>query len=96
MKGKIDKDGFLKIQRGDDFKDQACPFRNDILQSNIIEFMPGETNCGCWCPLFGEPKSESELVAGETILPVSLPSGKILLQICQNHVLGFDEFEDAR
>ena len=47
MKGKIDTDGILFIERkqkNDEpfYSDQLCPF--------------GRGNCGDWCPLFGEPE----------------------------------------
>jgi len=57
MKGKIDKDGNLLIERGGFLRTASCPFavwtisqNAPIQQSN--EFMP----CGHWCPLFGEPE----------------------------------------
>ena len=41
MKGKIDEDGNLYIERAGKMKQQFCPF----------DVKP----CGDWCPLFGEP-----------------------------------------
>lgn len=43
MKVKIDSNGFLKIQRGTNFKQVVCPLLTDEW-------------CGDWCALFGEPK----------------------------------------
>jgi len=43
MKGKIDKDGFLWIERKGEWTKQYCPIVNDDW-------------CGQWCPLFGEPE----------------------------------------
>ena len=43
MKGKIDKDGFLWIERKGEWTKQFCPF-------------VGDGWCGHWCPLFGEPE----------------------------------------
>ena len=43
MKGKIDKDGFLWIERKGKWTKQFCPFI-------------GDDWCGQWCLLFGEPE----------------------------------------
>ena len=43
MKGKIDKDGFLWIERKGEWTKQFCPFVSKVW-------------CGHWCPLFGEPE----------------------------------------
>ena len=43
MKGKIDKNGHLHIERAGKLKMQGCPFEED-------------SYCGDWCSLFGEPK----------------------------------------
>ena len=45
MKGKIDKDGFLWIERKGEWTKQFCPFVGDC-----------NDWCGQWCPLFGEPE----------------------------------------
>ncbi|HBA85216.1 MAG TPA: hypothetical protein DCZ95_14095 [Verrucomicrobia bacterium] len=44
MMGRVGKDGFLKLHRGDKLKQQDCPHT-------------GESRlwCGDWCPQFGEP-----------------------------------------
>lgn len=52
MKGKIDKDGFLWIERKGEWTKQFCPFVSKVW-------------CGHWCPLFGEPRGER--CAGEEI-----------------------------
>jgi len=45
MNIKIDKEGFLHIERtGSGYIEQICPFDDGPL-------------CGHWCPLFGEPYS---------------------------------------
>jgi hypothetical protein len=44
MKFKIDSKGFLKIQRGTNFKKVACPLTINGW-------------CGDWCALFGEPET---------------------------------------
>lgn len=44
MKGKIDKDGLLEIERGGKIKSAKCPF----------DF---SARCGDWCAKFGEPLS---------------------------------------
>ncbi len=43
MKGKIDNEGHLYIERGRRLTEQGCPYSS------------GEAFCGDWCPLFGEP-----------------------------------------
>ena len=43
MKGKIDKNGRLFIERRGTMKLQTCPFTF-------------ENPCGNWCPLFGNPE----------------------------------------
>lgn len=45
--GKIDKDGFLWIERGEKYKQQYCPYH---------DLHPGLLRCGDFCPLFGEPQ----------------------------------------
>jgi len=44
MKGKIDKGGFLYIERAGEYVKQFCPFS------------AGSYDCCHWCPLFGEPE----------------------------------------
>lgn len=43
MKGKIDKGGFLYIERAGEYVKQFCPFS------------AGSYDCCHWCALFGEP-----------------------------------------
>jgi hypothetical protein len=43
MKGKIDENGWLWIERAGEMKAQECPCA------------PESSRCGDWCPLFGEP-----------------------------------------
>ncbi len=43
LHGKIDKEGYLSIERGKKFKRQGCIYSN------------GPGYCGDWCPQFGEP-----------------------------------------
>jgi hypothetical protein len=44
MKGKIDKGGWLFIERAGKLKDQFCPY---------LHWEPsGPAGCGDWCPLF--------------------------------------------
>jgi hypothetical protein len=49
MKGTIDREGTLFIERAGKMKGQSCPF------SISMEW------CGDWCPLFGEPENYNEL-----------------------------------
>lgn len=43
MKGKIDADGCLHIERAGEMREQACPFGDC------------DATCSHWCPLFAEP-----------------------------------------
>lgn len=43
MKAKIDKNGYLELERAGKFKRQYCPFTAYDDNPNI---------CGDWCPLF--------------------------------------------
>lgn len=45
MKGKIDTEGMLSIERKDKTKRQWCPYDSSEYTSR----------CGDYCPLFGEP-----------------------------------------
>ena len=51
MKGKIDINGWLRIERSGKEKLQECPFMQRAFEVNDIVIAP----CGDWCPLFGEP-----------------------------------------
>lgn len=82
MKGKIDSDGMLRIYRGDanpdHYQHQYCPFNNTTTgeHDNLIP-----TQCGCWCPLFGEPeKTNNELLTN--------------IELCHGKTLVFDDFID--
>jgi len=44
MRGIITEAGKLYIERGKKITGQGCPTQNE------------DTNCGDWCPLFGEPR----------------------------------------
>ena len=72
MKGKINEKGYLEIKRTTRYMVQWCPFSN------------GQSMCGDWCPLFGEPVYEKD--------------GRVLLTICQNSWFDFkkDDFTDER
>jgi hypothetical protein len=48
MKGKIDKNGWLTIERSGTERPQLCPV---AAYNPDIDF----SRCGDWCPLFGEP-----------------------------------------
>jgi hypothetical protein len=54
MNGKIDANGFLRIERGGKLKTQHCPLCSD------------DRHCGDRCPLFGEPTA----VKDNKILPL--------------------------
>lgn len=81
MKGKIDSNGWLRIERSGKEKLQECPFTQKTFQVNDIVIAP----CGDWCPLFGESVSETSVSLGTT--------GRTLLPLCHK-TLVFDEFTD--
>jgi len=68
--------GGLEIGRGGRFKEQLCPFAD---ASAVF------ASCGDSCPLFGEPRKNSETKKNWTIL----------LPLC-NRTLSFDVFLDER
>ena len=83
MKGKIDKDGNLLIERGGFLGTASCPFAVWTISQNAPiqhsnEFMP----CGHWCSLFGEPFSKINHAGAE-------------LSLCKR-TLYFDTFKDER
>ena len=93
MKGKISIDGFLSIMRVVDYELQVCPFTNRVTDKE--DSFP----CGDWCPLFGEPKTDS----GGSILisaireaydlePIEPPTH---LELCKKE-LTFSDFDDER
>lgn len=78
MKGKIDKDGYLHIERNNGFRQQLCPFSE-------------QANCGQWCPHFGDPEERSGVPLnytknGEPIMGFDL-------RICHGKTLVFETLE---
>jgi len=61
MKGKIDKDGVLYIERAGVMRQQMCPYS----YSNQLPVFSA-TQCGDACPLFGEPTQLSHTPSGDT------------------------------
>jgi len=49
MKGKIDKDGNLWIERAGKMRNMSCPYAEG--DSHVTS-----RSCGHWCALFGEPE----------------------------------------
>lgn len=47
MNIKLGSEGELYIERSGTYRPQMCPF--------VPENSTDRTNCGAWCPLFGEP-----------------------------------------
>ena len=64
MNGRIDEYGWLYVERGNQLKEQLCPFGPG----------PG-VRCGGWCPHFGEP--ESGKWAGEPVTYLSICHGTV-------------------
>ena len=87
MKGKIDSNGWLRIERGGKEKLQECPFMQRAFQVNDVSIAP----CGDWCPLFDEPDfTEIPCKYGK-----SEPDGGAHLELCQTHYY-FEQFTDER
>jgi len=89
MKGRIDEEGFLEIQRGERIESQMCPFNTDIIVTAYAlgspdDLKPGGASCGDWCPLFGEPGKKRA------------PGDIIFIDICQGRTLAFEKLEDRR
>lgn len=90
MKGKIDKNGNLRIER-DSRRDGTtyCPFQ----QTN---FWGKDVLCGDRCPLFGEPYQHTERRNPFSALDLSTElTGKTALSLCHKTLI-FDEFTDER
>jgi hypothetical protein len=86
MKGKIDENGWLWIERAGKLKKQLCPFSNGgDWEASCGDWCPWEASCGDWCPMFGDPYRYT--------LEKGIPATAI--DICQA-VLVFEEFEDER
>jgi hypothetical protein len=60
MKGKIDRDGSLYLERAGKLKGQFCPHQKGLM------------NCGDWCPHFAEPTETIDY----TYLCISCGCGK--------------------
>jgi len=64
MKIKIDKTGVLHIERAGKMKAQAC-----LYASNPSTL---EKCCGDWCPAFGGPHTNTNLLGKDTVVSVYL------------------------
>ena len=82
MKGLIDKQGVLHIERSGYMKKQSCPFTN-VTDENLCA-------CGDWCPLFSEPI----YLGKDRIGGIPIPSFDIT--ICQDRTIRFNGFYDGR
>lgn len=71
MNIKIDCNGTLHIQRADKYwKEQMCPF--------VATAVKWRTQCGDWCPLFGEPNTyQTEPPISDVVLCHRILSGTI-------------------
>jgi hypothetical protein len=81
MNGKIDKYGLLQIERAGVMKAQMCPFDTDHV-----------SECGDWCPLFGEPALET--LFGSDRLALTSKSA-IVLHLCHRPLV-LDTLTDER
>ena len=85
MRGKLDRDGHLHIDRRGVFKQQDCRLSTGWFRAEkgIHEgkMTPAGLPCTDHCPLMGEP--------------VNTEMG-VLLSLCHGRTLQFDELEDLR
>ena len=89
MKGKIDINGWLRIERGGKERLQECPFMQKAFEVNDIVIAP----CGDWCPLFVEPMDNT---LSWTTVDGHIGGHKTTeLELCRKK-LYFDEFTDER
>jgi hypothetical protein len=97
--GKIDKDGFLEIKRGNTYKTQMCPFNTDIVTNEdggfVKNMAPGGASCGDWCPQFGEPAIELIGNMRDGVM-TTIDGDGVTLPICQGRILVFNKFTDER
>jgi hypothetical protein len=77
MQGKINKIGHLELRRKDVWRKTCCPYTVSM-NADASKGM----YCGDWCPHFGEPNTEGELLT--------------LLEICQGTAFYFLRFKDER
>ena len=80
MNAKINKEGYLEIERAGEMRTQACPMVMKDIQ------------CGDWCPLFGEPydlkvKSDQDS---------SLLVYEFYIELCGGRILRLKGIEDER
>lgn len=86
VKGKINKNGVLEIERAGKFKPQDC--RKSIFTTGN----GGDCfSCGDECSLFGEPETETAW----NEMKSDQKTGRIFVELCEK-TWYFDEFEDER
>ena len=85
MKGKIDSDGGLWIERAGQLREQLCPRQQD--HHSEYESDPASIACGDWCPLFGEPVVDS---ISENMIRITLSCS------CKIVTFRFDDLTDDR
>ena len=83
MKGLIDKNGWLAIERAGKMKSQYCPWT--VWQDDAVH------SCGDWCSHFGEPRWEEAKEGG-------FVKAAYLNLTCggATRLFVFDEFTDER
>ncbi len=89
MKGKIDKEGILYIERAGKLKNTYCPYQVEMI------------SCCDECPLFGEPEVVKMIGGGGGLdgsCKIEICNGKILyfIEICNGKTLNFEELIDER
>lgn len=102
MKIKIDKEGYLFLERGGKMKEQQCPYANiytpssfggdhDIYPYNSVDPKP----CGDWCPLFDRDLKHDDIKDFDGILDMV---GKKIFPLCNGTILVCrpEDFTDER
>ena len=84
MKGKIDRDGFLWIERAGKMNETTCPY-SQWLNKTTEE----PISCGDWCPLFGEPILKALRLFNNDVV------NKMTIELCRKDII-FDELTDER
>ena len=91
MKGKINKDGILEIERAGEFKKQICMKNMTGESPGFLDSYPCSDNCS----LFGEPETDVINASADWERLKIQTTGRTFLGLCEQ-TWYFDEFEDER
>jgi len=86
MKVKIERRGYLSIERMGVFIPQLCPYRQE------------DVRCGDYCPLFHEPEPlYSAAQLAKELYDLAVQPERILLELCRTSLsIKKDDFTDER